>query len=49
MTADDPEITLGMFLSVCSSSFQGLEWILTVSLILLPFPFLYSQVSLCID
>lgn len=47
--ANDAEITLGMSLSVCSSSCQGLQWILTVSLILPYFSFFYPQVSLCPD
>lgn len=46
MTPDDTEITLDMFLSVCSSSCQGLEWILTVSLILPHFLSSYYRVSL---
>lgn len=41
MIADDPEITLNMFLSVYSSSCWDLEWILTVSLILVHFSFFY--------
>lgn len=47
--ANDAEITLGMFLSVCSSSCQGLQWILAISLILPYFSFFYPQVSLCLD
>ena len=46
--ANDAEITLGMFLSVCSSSCQGLQWILTVSYFA-TFSFFYPQVSLCLD
>lgn len=43
MIVDDPEITLDMFLSICSSSCQGLEWILTVSLTFASFSSLLSQ------
>lgn len=37
MRADDPEITLDVFLSVCGSGCQDLKWVLTVSFILVHF------------